>query len=254
MGAKPEYDFYVRRLIPASVAGFAIALLFCLSTAEAQVHGVPTSVTSIGFGGHFDRAPGIPASVTSLGPRGFADPSHTFTGLAFQPRPGQMFVHRHRHDQNFPTFGQVYAVPYYVPVPVVDPTASDDSMEMQESTYPSGPTIFDRRASGQSSKAAEAAYAERMLSQPRREPAPQPSAAPVADAVPLPDQPSTVLVFKDGHRLEVQNYAIVGSMLYDLTPGHRSRIALTDLDLASTAKRNDDRGIDFQLPVRSETN
>jgi len=38
-------------------------------------------------------------------------------------------------------------------------------------------------------------------------------------------------------------------MLYDLTPGHRVKIALADLDLTATSKQNDDRGIDFQLPA-----
>jgi hypothetical protein len=57
-----------------------------------------------------------------------------------------------------------------------------------------------------------------------------------------------VLVFKDGHQLEVANYAIVGNMLYDLTGGHRQKIALADLDLTATSKQNDDRGIDFEVP------
>ena len=57
-----------------------------------------------------------------------------------------------------------------------------------------------------------------------------------------------MLVFKDGHQDEIQNYAVVGEMLYDLSPGHRRRIALADLDLATTVKLNDDRGIDFRLP------
>jgi hypothetical protein len=63
-----------------------------------------------------------------------------------------------------------------------------------------------------------------------------------------------VLVFKDGHQVEVENYAIVGSTLYDLTGGRRQKIALSDLDLTATAKQNDDRGIDFQLPSASEAN
>ena len=54
--------------------------------------------------------------------------------------------------------------------------------------------------------------------------------------------------------LEVQNYAIVGDMLYDMTPGRRTRIAIADLDLPATAKENDDRGIDFELPVRPGAN
>jgi hypothetical protein len=61
-------------------------------------------------------------------------------------------------------------------------------------------------------------------------------------------------VFKDGHLQEVQNYAIVGDMLYDVSAGHHSKIALADLDLNATTKENDDRGIDFQLPNRLTTN
>jgi hypothetical protein len=61
-------------------------------------------------------------------------------------------------------------------------------------------------------------------------------------------------VFKDGHQIEVANYAIVGSMLYDLTGGRRQKIALADLDLAATEKQNEDRGIDFRVPGASEAN
>jgi hypothetical protein len=65
------------------------------------------------------------------------------------------------------------------------------------------------------------------------------------------DQPQTVLVFKDGRQLEVENYAIVGNTLYDLTQGRRHKIPLSDLDLDSTIKQNGDRGIDFQVPAGS---
>jgi hypothetical protein len=63
-----------------------------------------------------------------------------------------------------------------------------------------------------------------------------------------PPRPPTTLVFKDGHQLEIENYAIVNQTLYDLTPGHPRRITLADLDLPATEKQNDDRGITFQLP------
>jgi len=71
---------------------------------------------------------------------------------------------------------------------------------------------------------------------------------------PASDQPQTILVFKDGHQVEVANYAIVGNTLYDLSSGHRQKIALADLDLTATAKQNDDRGIDFQVPAANEAN
>ncbi len=75
-----------------------------------------------------------------------------------------------------------------------------------------------------------------------------------SDAASDSDQPQTVLVFKDGHEVEVANYAIVGSTLYDLSSGHRQKISLSDLDLSATSKQNDDRGIDFQVPTTSQAN
>jgi len=124
--------------------------------------------------------------------------------------------------------------------------------------YSAGPTIFDRRASGESSAAAEAAYADRMRATQQEEAVldKDTAATPPAQAAPAPmaEQPHTLLVFKDGHQVEVQNYAILGATLYDMTPGHRNRIALADLNLPATVKENDDRGIDFQLPVTPSAN
>ena len=60
MAGRQEYDFSVRRLISASVAAFGLfLLLFCVPVAQAQIHGVPTSVTSTGFGGHFRAIQGF---------------------------------------------------------------------------------------------------------------------------------------------------------------------------------------------------
>jgi hypothetical protein len=77
---------------------------------------------------------------------------------------------------------------------------------------------------------------------------------PAPEPAPVSNQPDTVLVFKDGHQLEIANYAIVGSTLFDLTDGHRRKIPLSELDLRATAKQNDDRGIDFQVPLGGEAN
>jgi len=62
------------------------------------------------------------------------------------------------------------------------------------------------------------------------------------------------LIFKDGHQLEVANYAIVGDTLFDLTEGRRHKIALADLNLTATSKQNEGRGIDFQLPAGAGAN
>jgi hypothetical protein len=61
--------------------------------------------------------------------------------------------------------------------------------------------------------------------------------------------PATVLVFRDHHQQEIRNYAIAGGTLWVLNDHQAGKkIPLAQLDLAATAKMNDDRGVDFQVP------
>lgn len=138
---------------------------------------------------------------------------------------------------------------YGVPVPYAqdygdsDDSASSDADD-NDPDYQGGPTVFDRRGSGEDSYV------------PPVEDAPSAHAAQPDDdywAATEPEQP-TILVFKDGHSLEVENYAIVGGTFFDLTPGHARRIALAELDLPATYKQNDDRGVVFQLPGAMQPN
>lgn len=62
----------------------------------------------------------------------------------------------------------------------------------------------------------------------------------------------TILVFRDQHREEVRNYAIVGQTLWNFAPQHTEKIPLSDLDLAATQKANDDRGVTFRVPGMNE--
>jgi len=122
-----------------------------------------------------------------------------------------------------------------------DTDADTDSDNDPE--YQGGPTVFDRRGSGASSYV------------PPVKNVPPPHAAEADDPPADPEPtPPTVLIFKDGHKLAVGNYAIVGATLFDLTPGHPRRVALADLDLAATRKLNDDHGVTFQLPPALQSN
>ena len=62
------------------------------------------------------------------------------------------------------------------------------------------------------------------------------------------------LAFSVSKTAKKETITTFGSTLYDLSSGHRQKIALSDLDLSATAKQNDDRGVDFQLPAKSEAN
>ena len=67
-----------------------------------------------------------------------------------------------------------------------------------------------------------------------------------------PALPDTVLVFRDQHKQEVRNYAIVGQTLWNFAPQRTEKIPLTSLDLSATAKANEERGVSFQIPGTGE--
>jgi hypothetical protein len=58
----------------------------------------------------------------------------------------------------------------------------------------------------------------------------------------------TLLVFRDKHTQEVQNYAIVGGTVWVFSEQRATKLPLSWLDIEATSKANEDRGLDFQLP------
>jgi len=62
-------------------------------------------------------------------------------------------------------------------------------------------------------------------------------------------EPETTLVFRDRHVEEIRNYAIAGGTLWVLNDHQAGKkIPLAQLDLDATVKKNDERGVDFQVP------
>jgi len=64
--------------------------------------------------------------------------------------------------------------------------------------------------------------------------------------------PATVLVFRDQHKQEIQNYAIVGRTLWHFAPQRTEKISLSQLDIPATTRANDERGVDFKVPATGE--
>jgi hypothetical protein len=71
-------------------------------------------------------------------------------------------------------------------------------------------------------------------------------AEPLAAAEEKP--PATLLVYRDGHQMEVQDYAILGKTLWVFSAQITRQVPLTDLDLAATERVNGDRGVNFVAP------
>jgi hypothetical protein len=194
----------------------------------------------MGFGGR--PLNGIPPSVTSLGPTGYGNPPFLEGCCAnfFLPaNPPFSEHHRHRKDKDKNKDKNLVAViePVYVPYAVPDAreaerdSSDDDPPDVgyAPGAGPLNPDSLGERAGSRRSMA----YVD-VNNQ---------AEAPVAA------QPSTVLVFKDGHRSEVFNYAVVGDTLFDFSADRTRKILLADLDLPATQKANDDRGVDFQIPA-----
>jgi hypothetical protein len=251
MVTRLEYHQRMRRSISAFIASVSVMALmfFFVASSHAQVNGPPASVTSPGFGGN--PINGAAPSVTSLGPHGYpsgpvfvgppVDGGHRGHGKDGRgSKDGRDGREHHGHD------GQSGALLYAVPVPYAVDQNAPEPPEAEGSDADAadqgGPTVFDHRGPG------------RVYDSPERDVKPSHAkAAEVAEAEeppaePEPPQEPTLLVYKDGRSVEVGNYAIQGATLFDLTPGHRRKIALMDLDLDATRKQNEERGVTFQLP------
>src|SRR5437868_8519233 len=193
-----------------------VAGLVVLASASlaAQIHGTPASVTSLGGfrGGSFRNPPGVPASVTSLGPRGFqnlpcctsAGFRNRFGGSNFVRHDGRRFDGFHHDGFRFGGFAS-YGYPLYGPYlgyfPLWDYSSYDPPQEQAQQQYEpvvrADVNIHDDRATQQ---APEQPTQQASLREP---------------PAPAPEQDPTVLVFRDGHKFEVRNYAIVGTTLFN---------------------------------------
>jgi len=87
---------------------------------------------------------------------------------------------------------------------------------------------------------------EQLRQQQNLRSSPPPQTQAVAERPRIP----TVLVFRDGHRIEIQNYAIVGQTLWLVDAKAADKISFADLDLDATWKENRGRGVRFPLPEK----
>ena len=167
------------------------------------------------------------------------------------------FHHRHRQVV-IPIFVPVYAgygypYSYYPDYDPMVPSYARPAVATAPVEEPQAPaqTVFENRPGYK----APAAYGEPGAAPPAQTatatPASAASAQPAASIAPVAPEPPTILVFKDGHKIEIGNYAIVGETLYNMSGDYRSfKIALASLDLDATVKANEERGLEFHLPVK----
>ncbi|HWC18828.1 MAG TPA: hypothetical protein VG498_17595 [Terriglobales bacterium] len=201
-----------------------------------QFRGIPGSVTSPRPDGSLR---GIPGSVT--------DPRAT-NGLRmhgsfnFGNWRGDGFHHHH--------FTPVLATPYYAypyyPL-FYDYSAYYQQPEPAPAPQPQVIIIKDETSHSDDSSR----YGEHSFNERGHEPAHEEAAPPKPASAPELEDPGpmTTLVYRDGHKSEIRNYAIVGPNLLDLTKAPViKKIPLDSLDLEATRRENEENGVDFHLP------
>lgn len=239
-----------------------LALAVCSGQAQqVESHGPPASVLSPTSPG---IAHGTPSSVNS--------PVPANNGLFIHQRrfPVGFGNPRRRHDRR--DRSNVIPVPIFVPTyPLTGDFVSSQADQAVADQADSGEAAADSNSAADEEALREAYYrgAHDALAQQRatsrygehyldsREkgqttpPASKDQARPKEapqDEEPADSGPAAVFVFKDGHRLETQNYAIQGQTLFDFSNNQLKKIKLADLDLDATKKANDDLGITVKFP------
>ncbi len=245
---------------PATIAVFVVLVLIAHVSASAQRAGMRSSGGGRGgavgrpSGGGHGFGIGRPMGGTSGG-RAFggmraglgAHPSlshPSFRGDGFGDRRFHSRGSHHcfgcRRGFGYPSYAGYGYAGYYDPYWWWDSSSSydyDEERELARASEMNALSIEEQRLREQDDSERERdrdVYARR--SQPREEE----RAATV---------PATALVFRDQHVEEVRNYAIAGGTLWVLNDHQAGKkIPLAQLDLAATARMNDDRGVDFQVP------
>jgi hypothetical protein len=189
-------------------------------------------------GGFGVRGPALGSRGIFVANRGFGVRFHT--GFV----PNRFFFHngfRHRgfFFSSFPGWGYGWG---YASYPLY---YSGNSYAGDENAYASANAAYEQNREMQSEISRLSDEIERLRDEQESHyalPTPRPQAEKLE-----PHEPTT-LVFRDQHKQEVQNYAIVGQSLWVFNEQKATKIPLSSLDLDATRRVNEDRGIEFQMP------
>lgn len=81
------------------------------------------------------------------------------------------------------------------------------------------------------------------------------SQPPYAQNVPAaaPEKPpvALILIFRNGTRAEVQDYAVVGQVFWDLSSHGTRKFPISQLDPQASIKANDARGLEFPVVTQN---
>jgi len=233
-----RYNWGVRRLLLLAVLGAVTVLPLSLQAQRGFAARAPVRV-----------APHMAAPPARMMPRGIPA-----GGVHFVP-PGRfghpVFVNpRFRHHHHFFFTSGCFGNPFlcsgfYYPYPLLSyPPLFWPETQYVQQPYPVVQQTYDDTAVRNQIDRLTDEVERLRQEQEARQATPPTTRSAVEQASP------TVLVFRDGHRSEVQNYAIVGQTLWVFTERHANKYPLSDLDLPATKASSEERGGEFALPSR----
>lgn len=171
-------------------------------------------------------------------------------GVFVNPRP---FHHHPRRSFFVYPYAAypLYAYPYYPPLGYYD-TFSYSYASQPEPTYMAEHDtglqneVYRLQGEVDQLRQQQATQVERQqyaLNSPTDTPRPLAATRPRQE----PPAPPTVLVYRDGRRVEVQNYAVSGATLWVFSEERARKVPLADLDLDATRQVNEERGVEFNV-------
>lgn len=231
----------MRRL--AFVATLAVLLLAAQGWAQMRGHIGVSGSRGSSFG---VRPPAMGTRGTGFGFRGSG------FGGGFRSGFGHTFFHGRFHHRNRFFFGAGFGFPFYGFYPAYGYPYEYGYDAAPVATYSYSPPAYDayyadeqRRIEDRLDRLEDRIDRMRDQERYRREAElSQPKARGSRQDESLP----AVLVFRDKHREEVQNYGIVGRTLWIFSEQRARKVSLTELDLPATTKANEERGLDFRVP------
>jgi len=243
-------------------SGLSVVILaFALQAAQAQFHGVPASATSPTTNSNGSVVlHGVPSSVTSPAPGPITSDQIRFPGRQhFRTHFGSPHAVPHRKFVPVPVFYPVYDYPADYAAPPVDQapasesessaaTASGDDALQQAYNQGAHDAIAEQQRDSRYGSHYLDSREKRQSAATQSEQKPSTAASDEPKKEQRDDSPATVFIFKDGHKVETHNYAIVGQTLFDFTTKPLKKLQIDDLDVDATRKANEELGISLTLP------
>ena len=234
----------MRRLL-----AFAAFLLIIPAVPVCAQHGGSHGGSAGSHGGFSGGHASVGASHGSVGGHaGFVGHGSVVGGSHFTSRFGSPSRGNHFRNERVGAYGYRnrfgYGYPYYG-YAGIDPywwwdtyssNDQDEAQQREDAAEMNAENLDEQRALREQDQHAHA----------------RPMSPPHATQARAPEQaeniPATVLVFRDQHQREIQNYAIVDEMLWIFGPQRIEKVPLAVLNVPATIKANDERGVGFRLP------